>query len=108
MILNLLAAVSFAFVAVFTWRAYTREPGPGQSPRSAITEAWLNIVFGFSINYAANLLLLPLVGAHMTAGNNFAIGWVYTAVSILRQYAIRRWFNKRLHVLAQRVSSGTR
>lgn len=108
MILNLLALVSFTFVALFTWRAYTREPGPGQSPRSAITEAWLNIIVGFSINFCANLLLLPLLGARMTAANNFAIGWVYTAVSILRQYAIRRWFNKRLHALAQRVSSGTR
>lgn len=102
--LNALGILSFLFVAGFTWRAYTREPGPGQSPRSAIAEAWLNICVGFGVNWSANFLLLPLVGAHFTAGENFALGWVYTAVSILRQYAIRRWFNSRLHTLAQRMT----
>lgn len=55
----------------------------------------MNIVIGFSINYSANLLLLPLVGAHLTAANNFWLGWTYTAVSIMRQYVVRRWFNSR-------------
>jgi hypothetical protein len=102
--LNVLGFLSFLFVAGFTWRAYTREPGPGQSPRSAIAEAWLNIAVGFSINWLANFVLLPLVGAHFTAGQNSALGWIYTAVSIVRTYAIRRWMNARLHALAQRFA----
>ena len=35
-VLITLGLASLAFVAVFTYRAYTAEPGPGQSPRSAI------------------------------------------------------------------------
>jgi hypothetical protein len=104
--LNLLGAASFAFVAWFTYRAYTREPGPGQSPRSAIIEAWMNIGVGFSINFGANFILLPLVGAHFTPGQNFALGWIYTAVSIVRQYVIRRWFNARLHAAAVKLAGG--
>ena len=91
-----LGIASAAFVAAFTYRqVFHRNQGTdyGQTKRESIVEAWVNIVIGFSINYAANLLLLPLVGAQLTAANNFWLGWTYTAVSILRQYAIRRWFN---------------
>lgn len=96
-----LGLISLAFVAVFTYRAYTAAPGAGQSPRSAIIEAWMNIVIGFSINFVANFLILPLIGTHITASQNFWIGWIYTAVSIVRQYAIRRWFNAKLQRAAR-------
>lgn len=94
-LITALGILSAAFVAWFTYRAYSSaDDGSGpQSKRASIIEAWTNIVIGFSINYAANLLLLPLVGAELTAANNFWLGWTYTAVSVLRQYAVRRWFN---------------
>ena len=63
----------------------------------------MNILIGFTINYAMNLLLLPLVGARITAVDNFMLGWTYTAISIVRQYAIRRWFNARIVALARRL-----
>lgn len=99
-----LGLLSFAFVAAFTWRAYTRAPGPGQSPRSAIIEAWANIAVGFSINFVANFLILPLIGAYPSAAQNFWMGWIYTAVSIVRQYTIRRWFNAHLVAMAKRLA----
>jgi hypothetical protein len=94
-IITALGIASAVFVAWFTWHAYSSaDDGKGaQSKRASIIEAWTNIVIGFSINYAANLVLLPMVGAQLTAANNFWLGWAYTAVSIIRQYAIRRWFN---------------
>lgn len=101
--LHLISAASFTFVAIFTWHAYTAAPGVGQSPRSAIVEAWINILLGFSVNFLANFLIFPLVGVHIGAAENFLVGWIYTAVSIVRQYAIRRWFNARLHTLALRL-----
>lgn len=90
-----LGILSALFVAWFTFRTYyAKEDGSGvQTRRESIIEAWTNIVIGFSINYTANLILLPMVGAELTAANNFWLGWTYTAVSILRQYAVRRWFN---------------
>lgn len=100
--LHLFSAASFVFVVAFTYRAYAAVPGPGQSPRSAIAEAWINILIGFSINYLANLAILPLVGFHIGHVDNLLMGWVYTAISIVRQYAIRRYFNARLHDLALR------
>lgn len=97
MTLAVLGAASLVFVALFTIRTYYA----GANPRQAIIEAWANIVIGFSINFAANLVLFPLmVGVQVSAEANWWGGWIYTAISVLRQYAIRRWFQERIHVLA--------
>lgn len=82
----------------FTVHAALQAAGKGQSPRSSITEAWFNIATGFTINYVANWFIIPLAihGGHMSAVGNFWLGWVYTVISIIRQYTIRRWFNARL------------
>lgn len=104
-LLTALGLASLVFVAAFTWRAYHAAPGAGQSPRGAIIEAWLNIVIGFAVNFAANFAILPLIGAEFTAAQNFWMGWIYTSVSIIRQYAIRRWFNARLHAAAQALAT---
>ncbi len=106
MTLEALGVVSFVFVACFTARAYANNAGPGQTPRGAIIEAWLNIAVGFAVNFAANFLLLPLVGASFTAAENFALGWIYTAISIVRQYVIRRYFNNAIHKAAARIAGG--
>lgn len=104
--LNFLGLVSFVFVAAFTANAYRDNTGDGQTRRGAIVEAWVNILIGFSVNFAVNIVLLPMVGAELTAANNFMLGWVYTAISIVRQYAIRRWFNARIHSLSARIARG--
>lgn len=108
-LLTVLGVASMVFVVVFTWRAAVAAQGVGQSPRSAIIEAWLNIAIGFAVNYSANLVLIPLAaeGGHLSAANAFWMGWLYTVISIVRQYVIRRWFNARLHSVAERLGSTT-
>jgi len=92
--LAVLGTAALAFVAWFTLRSYYA----GANPRLAIIEAWVNIIIGFSVNFVANIFVLPLVGASFTAADNFFLGWVYTAISILRQYAVRRWFQEEIHL----------
>ena len=96
-LLTALGVCSLVFTVAFTAVAAMQAAGRGQSPRHSIYEAWTNIVLGFSVNYAANLLLLPLVGAHVGLLDNWWLGWTFTAVSICRQFAIRRWFNARTY-----------
>lgn len=86
--LEALGVASMLFVLAFTWSRYNA----GVSPRRAIIEAWANLVVGFSVNFVANFAILPLVGATLTAADNFWIGWLYTGVSVLRQYGLRRVF----------------
>lgn len=60
---------------------------------SSIVEAKANIAIGFAINFVANLLVLPLFGFHVSAGQAFGIGVIFTVISLARQLVIRRWFN---------------
>ena len=49
-----------------------------QTKLGSITEAWANIAVGFTINFTANLIILPLFGFHnLTVRNNFIIGILY-------------------------------
>lgn len=76
----------------------------GQTRLSSFYEACINIVIGFSINFTANMLIFPLFGFHLSASTNFALGCVYTVISLVRSYAIRRWFNARLQAVALRMA----
>lgn len=64
-----------------------------QTRLGSIAEAWANIAVGFTINYTANLLIFPLFGMHISPGNNFLLGLIYTVISLARSYILRRWFN---------------
>lgn len=64
-----------------------------QTQLGSFVEAWANIFVGFSINYAGNMLILPLFGLNVTYGNAFWIGVIFTGISLARSYVLRRWFN---------------
>ena len=66
-----------------------------QTIMGSIAESWVNILIGFTINYLANLAILPLFGFHsLTLWHNFEIGMIYTLISLVRSYCVRRWFNR--------------
>jgi len=71
-----------------------------QSRLGSLIESLMNIAIGFGINYGANLLIFPLFGFHIGLAANFWMGVIYTGISLIRSYAIRRWFNARLHSAA--------
>lgn len=75
-----------------------------QTRLGSFIEAWINVAIGFAINFCANLLILPLIGFHISVGQNLFIGVLYTIISVARSYVIRRWFNARLHRAAQRLA----
>ena len=104
--LEILGLASMVFTAAFTARAVRTAGARGQSPIESIIEAWVNIAFGFSINYVANLFILPLLGdkPHVGLAENWWMGWCFTAISMVRQYALRRFFNDHFHRLAARVA----
>jgi hypothetical protein len=64
-----------------------------QTKLGSFIEAWANIVVGFAINFCANMAILPLFGFKVTAGGAFEIGLIFTAISLVRSYVLRRWFN---------------
>lgn len=64
-----------------------------QTKLGSFAEAWANIAVGFTVNYFANLLIFPLFGLHIGLAANFLMGAIYTAISLVRSYILRRWFN---------------
>ena len=68
-----------------------------QSRLSSFLEAVINIIIGFTINFTANALVFPLFGWQISAADNLLLGAIYTVISLVRSYAIRRWFNARIH-----------
>ena len=80
-----------------------------QTRLGSLIESLFNVAIGLAINFMANMLILPLIGFHITAGQNLFIGVLYTLISVCRSYVIRRWFNQRLqtaaHTLAKRAST---
>jgi hypothetical protein len=75
-----------------------------QTRLGSFIEAWINVAIGFAINFCANLLILPLIGFHISVSQNLFIGVLYTVISVARSYAIRRWFNAQLHAAAQNLA----
>ena len=75
-----------------------------QSRIGSLIEACANVAIGFGINWVANLLILPLFGFNVTGSQAFNMGLMFTVISVVRSYAIRRWFNARLHAMAQRIA----
>lgn len=65
-----------------------------QTRKGSLVEAITNIVIGFSLNYGINLLTLPILWDPASPKlSAFYIGLVFTAVSLIRQYVIRRKFD---------------
>lgn len=60
-------------------------------------EAWANVAIGYGINVAANLLVLPAFGLAVSAADALGIGLVFTVISVLRSYLLRRAFNRVAH-----------
>lgn len=67
-------------------------------------EAWANIAVGFTINWTMNMIVLPWYGFHVTGGQAFSMGLVFTVVSLIRSYIIRRYFNG-LHFFHHKTES---
>jgi hypothetical protein len=66
-----------------------------QSKLNSLIESGANIAVGYTVALASQLLIFPLFDIHVPFSDNLMIGAWFTAISLLRSYAIRRWFTKR-------------
>ena len=57
-------------------------------------EAVANVAIGYVVAVAANAVVLPMFGLRPTAFDSFAIGALFTAISLARSYVLRRLFNR--------------
>ena len=67
-----------------------------QSRLQSFLEAWSNTIIGYFLNLVTQLIVYPFYGATFTFSQNIQIGLIFMAVSIVRGYLIRRFFNKKI------------
>jgi hypothetical protein len=75
-----------------------------QSRFSSLVEAVLNTAIGFVISVALTAYVLPKYGHAVTLSENLQITTIFTVDSILRSYALRRWFNAHIHRAALHIA----
>ena len=63
-----------------------------QSRLMSLVEAITNVVVGYGVAVMTQILIFPVFGLQTTLGQNLAMGGIFTIVSLLRSFALRRLF----------------
>ncbi len=64
-----------------------------QSNRASGIEAVTSTAAGFLLALITTAVVFPHYGLHVSHGQNFQITGIFTAVSVVRGYIVRRVFN---------------
>ena len=62
----------------------------------SMVEAAANVVIGYGIAVATQVVVFPIFGIHITLADDLAIGLVFLLVSLIRSYMLRRVFERLL------------
>jgi hypothetical protein len=58
----------------------------------SLVESFANVVVGYGVAVASQILIFPIFGLHTTLTQNLKMGAVFTVVSVARSYVLRRFF----------------
>ena len=64
-----------------------------QSRWMSLMEAATNIAVGYGVAVLTQVLVFPLFGLSVSLGENLGIGAVFTVISLVRSFVLRRAFN---------------
>jgi len=67
----------------------------GQTKSMSAVESIANVVVGYGVAVATQIVVFPWMGIHVNLESDLVIGVIFTAVSLVRSYALRRAFNWR-------------
>ncbi len=77
-----------------------------QSRLMSLVESLANVLVGYGVAVATQMVVFPLFGLAVTVAENLLIGLIFTVVSIVRSYALRRGFEA-LRVRQSAMASST-
>ena len=66
-----------------------------QTKKWSMIESLTSTTIGWLIGVILNMLVLPLFGYDVSLTDGVLISIIFTAVSVVRSYVIRRWFNSK-------------
>ena len=65
-----------------------------QSRAMSLVESVANVIVGYGVAVATQILIFPIFGLQTTLAQNLKMGAVFTVVSIARSYVLRRLFER--------------
>lgn len=65
-----------------------------QSKRLSLIESITNVSVGYIFAVASQLIIFPLFGVYLPLSDNLIMGLYFTVLSMIRSYALRRFFNR--------------
>ena len=65
-----------------------------QSRKNSLIESATNILIGYWCAVLAQLIVFPMMGIDVPLDKNLMIGLIFTLISLVRSYVIRRAFNR--------------
>ena len=63
-----------------------------QSRLMSLVEAVANVIVGYGVAVVTQILIFPIFGLHTTLAQNLQMGLMFTGVSIIRSFLLRRLF----------------
>ena len=66
-----------------------------QSKKQSFIESLTSTTIGIIIGIVLNLTILPIFGYPVSLSDSLWISVIFTVISIIRSYIIRRWFNSK-------------
>jgi len=77
-----------------------------QTKKQSLLESIINILIGYAVAILSQLLVFPLFNIVVSISDNLMIGFYFTIISLIRSYAIRRFFNGRFFKKDKGLSNG--
>ena len=65
-----------------------------QSRRLSLVEAFTNVAVGYVLAVGTQMVVFPWIGLDASLGDNLTLGLIFTAVSLIRSYTLRRLFTR--------------
>jgi len=65
-----------------------------QSKQMSLLESLTNVAVGYGVAVSAQILVLPMFGLDVPLSDNLAIGAIFTGISIVRSFTLRRVFEE--------------
>lgn len=66
-----------------------------QSKKQSLKETITSTIIGLLVSLLTQIIVFPLYGLEVKLNQNIQITIIFTVVSIIRGYLVRRYFNKK-------------
>ena len=65
-----------------------------QTQIQSFIESFINVAIGYGVALVSQILVFPVFGINIPMESNLLIGAIFTVISIVRSYVVRRVFNR--------------